>query len=191
VADGTIVGASVMDEPQQEDKPGNENKSWGPHGWMTKATVDDLCRRVKQIFPTLPVGVVHDYRKFYPDQNYRTCDFIVSQYRLAKENVSDFRNGAMAFAKRSGITVAFSLNILHGGTPSTSCAKYGDDTSGNLCPMTPEQIRSFGITLGSAGCALNMWRYEPAYFNQPQVQAAVRAVSDSLARVAHRGCTRM
>lgn len=190
VADGTIVGASVMDEPQQEDKAGNENKSWGPHGWMTKATVDDLCRRVKQIFPTLPVGVVHDYRKFYPEQNYRTCDFIVSQYRLAKENVSDFRNGAMAFAKRSGITVAFSLNILHGGTPSSHCAKYGDDTSGNLCPMTPEQIRSFGVTLGSAGCALNMWRYEPSYFDQPQVQAAVRAVSDSLARVAHRGCIR-
>ncbi len=189
VADGTIVGNSVMDEPQQA---GTSEKAWGPAGFMTKAKVDDLCARVKAIFPTMPTGVVHDHRVFEPEKNYAVCDFIVSQYRAAKAPVTEFRDGGVAFAKRSRIAIAFSLNVLHGGTPSTTCTRYGDEAVGTtLCPMTPEQIRSFGVTLGTPGCALNMWRYEEGYFNQSGVQAAVRTVGETLAQLPRKGCTRI
>ena len=47
VADGVVLGSSVMDEPSR-------TTSWGP---MTKAVVDTMCAYVKGIFPTLPVGV--------------------------------------------------------------------------------------------------------------------------------------
>ena len=47
VADGTIIGNSVMDEPQQS---GTTTKDWGPPGTMTKARVDQLCAYVKNIF---------------------------------------------------------------------------------------------------------------------------------------------
>jgi hypothetical protein len=184
VANGTIVGNSVMDEPQNAT-PG---KSWG--GVMTKARVDQMCLYVKNIFPTLPVGVVHDHRVFEPDQNYQQCDFIVSQYRLSKGDIQSFRDGGLAFAKRSGIEIAFSLNVLHGGVPGTTCPKWGADPRGQLCPMSSEQVRSWGIALGSAGCALNMWRYEPGYFDDPDIQEAFRAVAESLAKLPRRDCLR-
>ncbi|HEY8257364.1 MAG TPA: hypothetical protein VIG08_06880 [Gemmatimonadales bacterium] len=186
VADGTIIGNSVMDEPQNTT-PG---KAWGPAGYMTKAKVDEMCRYVKSIFPTMPVGVVHDHRVLEPEKNYAICDFIVSQYRLAKAPIAEFRDGGVAFARRSHISIAFSLNILHGGTPGTSCAKYGDDPRGVLCPMSPEQIKSWGTMLGTAGCALTMWRYEQGFIAKPENQSAFRSVAESLSRLPRRGCTR-
>jgi hypothetical protein len=183
VADGIIIGNSVMDEPHNE----TAGAGWG--GNLTKAVVDGMCGYVKQIFPTLPVGVVHDHRQFEPEKNYSTCDFVVSQYRLSKGSVNDFRDGGLAFARRSGIGIIFSLNVLHGGTPGTTCAKYGNDLSGNLCPMSAQQVRDFGLMLGTAGCALNMWRYEPAYYNNAGIQQALREVADSMARLPRKSCT--
>jgi hypothetical protein len=186
VADGTIIGNSVMDEPANT----SANNSWGPAGTMTKARVDGMCREVKAMFPTLSVGVVHDHRIFEPEKNYQYCDFILSQYRLAKGDVQSFRDGGLAFARRSGVAIAFSLNILHGGTQSTTCEKWGDDPHGNLCPMTGEQLRDWGLLLGNAGCALNMWRYEAAYFAKPEVQSALRTIAESLARLPRKPCRR-
>jgi hypothetical protein len=186
VADGTIVGNSVMDEPANV----SATNSWGPEGTMTKARVDGMCRYVKNMFPTLPVGVVHDHRLLEPEKGYQNCDFIVSQYRLSKGNVKTFRDDGLAFARRAGISIAFSLNILHGGTPGTDCEKWGDDPRGRLCPMSPEQLREFGLTLGTAGCALNMWRYEKAYIDKPEIRAALREIAQSLARLPARPCRR-
>lgn len=186
VADGTIIGNSVMDEPQNTT-PG---KAWGPAGYMTKAKVDRLCAYVKAIFPTLPTGVVHDHRMFEPDKNYSVCDFVVSQYRLSKGTVEDFRDGGLAFARRSGISIAFSLNVLHGGTAGTDCAKYGDDPNGTLCPMSPDQVRRYGLALGPVSCSLAMWRYEQAYYDDANIRSALRTVGDSLARVPRTACVR-
>lgn len=186
VADGTIIGNSVMDEPANVSPTNN----WGPEGTMTKARVDGLCRYVKAMFPTLPVGVVHDHRILEPEKTYQDCDFILSQYRLSKGDVTSFRDGGLAFARRSGIAIAFSLNILHGGTPGTTCEKWGNDPRGILCPMTGEQLREWGLTLGTAGCALNMWRYEKAYFDKPEVQGALRDIAESLARLPRKPCRR-
>jgi hypothetical protein len=186
VADGTIIGNSVMDEPANT----SIYNSWGPEGTMTKARVDGMCREVKNMFPTLAVGVVHDHRIFQPEQNYQHCDFILSQYRLAKGDARSFRDGGLAFARRSGIAIAFSLNILHGGTPGTTCEKWGDDPRGTLCPMTGEQLRDWGLLLGNSGCALNMWRYEAAYFAKPEIQSALRTIAESLARLPSKPCRR-
>lgn len=191
VADGTIIGASVMDEPQQEDKPGNDNKSWGPHGWMTKARVDRLCAYVKKTHPTLPTGVVHDQGVFEPTVNYAKCDFIATQYRLSKASVTAFRDEAMTFCKRSKIACIMMFNSLHGGAPSKTCEKYGDDNpAGTLCPPTPAQVFDWAITLGSVGCALITWRYEAALFTQPDYAKQFKRAVDSLAQLPRRPCVR-
>jgi len=186
VADGTIIGNSVMDEPHNT----SVDNSWGPAGTMNKARVDQMCAYVKDIFPTLPVGVVHDYRWLEPEKNYLRCEWVLSQYRFSKGEIGAYRDGGLAFAKRSGVAIIFSLNVLHGGTPGTTCPKYGYDPFGKLCPMTPTQLRNFGLILGSAGCALNMWRYEAEYFNNPENQSALRVIADSLAKLPRKSCTR-
>jgi hypothetical protein len=152
--------------------------------------VDEMCRYVQNIFPTLSVGVVHDHRHFEPEKNYQDCEFIVSQYRLSKGPVESFRDGGLAFARRSGIAIAFSLNVLHGGETGTDCPKYGDDPQGTLCPMTGPQVRDWGIILGSASCALTMWRYEQEYFADATIQTALRTVGESLAKLPRKPCTR-
>ena len=195
LADGTIIGNSVMDEPFVHDGQHNVSakKSWGPLGTMTKARVDEMCGYVKSIFPTLPVGVVHDHDSFEPEKSYRVCDFIVAQYRWGKTkgDIQRFRDENMAMARRDGHSIAFSLNVLHGGLPATDCPKYGDDNpSGTLCPMSPNQVRDWGIVLGSAGCALNMWRYEPEYFNRSDIKGAVQEITRSLATLPRKPCLR-
>ena len=101
-----------------------------------------------------------------------------------------FRDGGLEFARRSGIASAFSMNILHGGTQGSQCEKWGDDPNGKLCPMTGQQLRDWGLTLGTAGCALNMWRYERAYFDKREVQGALQDIAESLARLPRKPCTR-
>lgn len=186
IADGTIIGNSVMDEPANH----TPKNSWGPVGTMTKERVDGMCKYVQDMFPGLPVGVVHDHRLLDPTKNYQHCDFLLSQYRMAKGDVREFRDGGLAFARQSGIAIAFSLNVIHGGEPGTDCEKWGDDPNGVLCPMTAEQVRSWGVTLGSAGCALNMWRYEQAYFDKPEIQRALYELAGSLAKLPAKSCRR-
>jgi hypothetical protein len=195
VADGTIIGNSVMDEPANVSGyvPGvvNEKKNyWGPPGTMKKVMVDDMCRYVKDMFPTLPVGVLHDHRIFEPEKGYQHCEFLVSQYRGSKGNVNSFRDGGLAWTRRYNMSIIFSLNVIQGGDPGKTCLKLGDDPHGNLCPMSADQLRDWGITLGSAGCALIMWRYYPQYIEKPEIQRSLTDVAAALARVPRKSCGR-
>lgn len=194
VADGTLIGNSVMDEPQNT----SADNSWGPAGTLTKARVDEMCGYVKAMFPTLPVGVVHDHSVFEPDKSYRTCDFIVSQYRWSKTkgNIDQFRDEALALGRRDGIAVAFSLNILDGGIPSRRGKEClipetgGHGTTGRTCRMTPAQIRDWGRALGPAGCALTMWRYDALFMADTANTRAFKDVGATLAKAPGKACRR-
>jgi hypothetical protein len=192
VADGTVIGNSVMDEPYNTGGPGNEANSWGPAGTMYKARTDTLCGYVKAMFPTLPVGVFHDYTK-EADKSYVVCEFIVSQYRAAKGPILAYRDGALAVANRGGHKVAFSLNILDGGTRIVGCPipeTGGPGTYEPNCRMTPQQIKDWGVILGSAGCALLMWRYDAVMMADPAYQEAFKYVKDQLASLPAKSCRR-
>lgn len=190
VSDGTLRGTSVMDEPMNTSK----TNSWGPAGTVTLSMVDQMCGEIHRIFPTLPAGVVHDYDSFFPTQSYQLCDFIVSQYRWSKTkgDIQKFRDEGLAYVRTGHVpAIAWSLNILHGGFENVpGCASYGDDPRGVLCPMTPDQIKQWGLTLGATGCALVMWRSEPEIMNDPRYQAAFRVVTDSLGKLPTKRCTR-
>jgi hypothetical protein len=195
VADGTIIGNAVMDEPQNT----TAENTWGPAGTMTKARVDSMCGYVKAMFPTMPVGVVHDHRVFQPDVSYHRCDFIVSQYRWGKTkgDAAKFRDDALAVGRRDGIAIAFSLNILDGGIPRGRGDEHcpvpqtgGDGTSGRACRMTADQIRDWGVVLGSAGCALTMWRYDPIFMADPKNIQAFKDVGTALSKAPGRSCGR-
>jgi hypothetical protein len=196
VADRTIIGNSVMDEPHVSGG-GVDGNTWGPSGTMTKARVDSLCGYVKSIFPTLPAGVVHRHDIFEPDSSYRVCDFIVSQYASRLGSVVTFREGGLAMAERNGIAIAFSINIINGGTEDRDgiwdCAGPGSNGVGQKkprCRMTAEQVRDWGQILGSAGCAMMMWRYDEAFMSQPENQQAFKDVADRLATLPAKSCTR-
>ena len=190
VADGIVIGNSVMDEPNNVSR----DNSWGPPGTMTKARVDTMCGDVKRIFPTLPVGVVHDYRVFDPEADYEVCDFVLSQYQESKGSVTAFRDAGLAFGSRSGVAMAFSLNILDGGTRMSGCpvpATGGRGTYGGNCRMRPDQMRAYGLALGPAGCALTLWRYDRTFMADTANQRAFRDIQTRLSGVPTRSCRRL
>jgi hypothetical protein len=200
VSDGTLMGNSVMDEPGNTGiNEANEANSWGPAGTMTKARVDSMCGYVKAIFPTLAVGVFHDYKGFEPTKSYQVCDFIVSQYRMAKGDVTAYRDGGLALAQRDGHAILFSLNIIDGGAkdsvndgvwdcPLSITGGYGSYAPN--CRMTAQQVRDFGMVLGPAGCGLVMWHYDDVFMADPDNQAAFRDVAQRLGSLPAKACRR-
>jgi hypothetical protein len=194
VADGTIIGNSVMDEPHNTVA----QSSWGPKGTMTKALVDSMCAHVKQLFPTLPVGVVHDHEVFQPQQSYHACEFLLDQYAARKGDVTKFRDEALAMARRDQMAIIFSLNVIDGGVQAARDGNWdcdptvssGRGTFAPNCRMTAQQVRDWGIVLGSAGCALTLWRYDPEYMADPANVASFREVAAKLASLPSRSCGR-
>jgi len=189
VADGTFLGNILMDEPANTSR---EN-SWGPAGTMNKARVDSMAAYAKAIFPTLPMGVTLDYR-VWNKRSFRVIDFQVSQYRHAKGSVSAYRAGALALGARDGHAIVFSMNILDGGIPGSTCPipeTGGAGTYGRNCRMTPEQLLDYGAVLGSAGCAFLLWRYDSAFMVQTENQQALDELAGRLAVDPAQSCRRL
>jgi hypothetical protein len=193
VADGTIVGNSVMDEPHVSGA--GDGNTWGPVGTMTKARVDQMCAYVKQIFPTLPTGVAHRHDVFEPTKSYRVCDFIIAQYSSRLGSVTEFRDAGLALARRDGHAIVFGMNILNGGTQDKdgvwNCSGTGGiGTYSPNCRMTPTQIREVGLTLGPAGCGLTMWRFDQTFVANLENQRAFGEIGTRLSAMPGKACRR-
>jgi len=196
VADGTIVGNNVMDEPNVSGL--GDGNTWGPAGTMTKARVDGLCGYVKGIFPTLPVGVAHNHDAFEPTKSYQTCEFLLSQYSTRKGEITAWRDAGVAIAKRDGIAIAFSLNTLNGGIQAARDGNWycsplttgGRGTYDPNCRLTPQQIRDYARVLAPYGCALMMWRYDSGMMADPAYQQAFKDVATWVASLPAKSCRR-
>jgi hypothetical protein len=173
VADGTVLMANVMDEPN--------NYTWG--GVMTKPLVDRMAAYVKGIFPTLTVGVSirWDWRQ---EERYRVVDFIATHYSPKEGPLTAWRDGALNVARENGIAVVFTLNPLDGGDRIPGCplgSTGGPGTYSKNCRMTPTQVREIGTILGVAGCALMVWKYEKKFMSKPENLEAFKDLGAMLA----------
>jgi hypothetical protein len=197
VADGTIVGTSVMDEPYVSGGASGGGNTWGPKGTMTKARVDTLCGVVKQMFPTLAVGVAHQHDMFEPTKSYYVCDFIIDQYDWRRGDVATFRDAGLAMAARDHHAVMFGINILDGGVQDKdgtySCDGPGQGGLGTYAPncrMTPQQVRDWGLLLGKAGCGLYLWRADDQFMANSANLQSLRDLASGLGAAPRKGCYR-
>jgi hypothetical protein len=197
VSDGTIVGATVMDEPYVWGGPSGGGNTWGPQGTMTKARVDSLCTDVQRLFPTLPAGVEHQHQLFEPDKSYHVCQFIVDQYGSQYGDVATWRDAGLAMAARDHHAILFSLNVLDGGVQDkdgtydcTGAGQAGKGTYAPNCRMTASMVKTYGAALGPYGCGLFMWRYDDAFATNTDNQAAFKDVATRMASSPSRACRR-
>lgn len=156
VADGTVIGKQLVDEPQ--------TPRWG--GNTTKAMIDEMAAYSKNMFPTLPVGInvgPPAYR-WRSSERFRRLDVVRYQYSwwVTEGNVAAWRDAVLNQARLDGVTPAFSMNILDGGVPdkqgSWDCSGTGGKgTYAPKCRMTADQLRSWGRAVASAGCYLMRW----------------------------------
>jgi hypothetical protein len=197
VADGTIIGSSVMDEPYVSGGASGGGNTWGPKGTMTKARVDTLCGVLKGMFPTLAAGVQHQHDMFEPDKSYKVCDFIIDQYDARRGDVTTFRDAGLAMAARDHHAVMFGINVLDGGVQDKdgnyTCDGAGQGGTGTYAPncrMTSQQVRDWGLLLGKAGCGLFMWRADDQFMaNSGNIQS-LRDLSSGLGAMPKKGCYR-
>jgi hypothetical protein len=117
VADGVIIGNSVMDEPFQADQGTTyREKSWGPVGTMTKARVDGLCAYNRRIFPTMPQGVFHDATApSSPTARITSAISSSPSTRFGRGRSLPGGTRRSPWASEIKIAIVFSLNILDGG----------------------------------------------------------------------------
>jgi hypothetical protein len=180
-----------MDEP--------EFRSWG--GVMTKPLLDQMARYVKAIFPTLAVGVNHGPDGYYlwrPTERYRDVDYVVNQYNwwITSGDIVAWRDKVLAQARLDGVTPAFSLNIINGGVQDRD-GTWDCIGTGGLglrspnCRMNATQLRNWGITLGTSGCMLLMWKYDAAFMANAQNAQAFSDVATRLASTPGRSCKRV
>jgi hypothetical protein len=193
VADGTIIGATVMDEPHVVGA--GDGNTWGPRGTMTKARVDSLCREVKQFFPTLPVGVEHQHQLFEPTKSYQTCDFIVDQYNAWMGPITTWRDAGLAMAARDHHAILFSLNVLDGGVQDkdgtydcTGAGQAGKGTYAPNCRMTATQLHDWGLAVGPSGCGLLMWQYDGLYATNYDNQRSFKDIAAAMGSAARKAC---
>jgi hypothetical protein len=164
---------------------------------MTKAKVDNLCSYVKQMFPTLQVGVAHQHNSFEPTKSYYVCDFIIDQYDYRRGDVRTFRDDGLAMAARDHHAIMFGINVMDGGVQDKdgtySCDGPGQGGKGTYAPncrMTPDQVRDWGLLLGKAGCGLYMWRADDGFLANTANQQALRDLGAGLAAAPGKSCLR-
>jgi hypothetical protein len=198
VADGTIIGNTLLDEP--------ETKRWG--GVMTKPLLDQMASYAKGIFPTLPIGVTHttNYYKWRTSERYRVVDYVwtppLSWNTVQnRSSVAAWRDAVLSRSRADGVAVAWGLNPIDGGVrdndndgvwecPSTTTE--GKGTYYPLCRMTASMVRDWGKTLiaSTPGCAFLMWQYEGTYMSRQDNQQAFKDLASILGSSARKSCRR-
>jgi hypothetical protein len=191
VSDGTIIASVLIDEP--------ETKRWGRV--LTKAMIDEMAGYVKDIFPTLMVGVNHGPPgyEWRSEERYRKVDYVRYQYNhyITSGDIVAWRKAVLAQAKHDGVTPALSLNVLDGGMKDKSAAwnctgpgQAGQGTYPPNCRMTPDQVRNWGKELAPYACFMMVWRYDQAYMSNPANEEAFKDLAAVVASAPRRSCKR-
>jgi hypothetical protein len=156
VADSTVIGAELLNEPHNA-------KKWGGR-IISKAELEDAAEYAKTIWPYLPVGAGRsDYvLKYAP---WKHLDFGHSQYHMRKGDIEQWCRTAVEESKASGVALLLSLNFYGG--------EVGD------APMTPEEVQRFGSVLAADtyACGLTGYVYDDVYFARPGISDAFAAVA--------------
>jgi len=189
VADGTVIGANMMDEPQAHADVQSGGNTWGPEGTMTKVRVDQLCGYAKSIFPTLPVGINARWAVFEPTKTYQTCEFFIDQYSYRLGELGAYRQGVLTYLQKQvsaghSMRLVAAMNVINGGTQDKTgawdCPQSHRGYTAPNCWMTPEQVKAAGASYGVLGCGFVMWQWDDAFMGRATNQQAFQSVAGLL-----------
>ena len=162
IADGTILGHFLMDEPSD---PSNWNGTQ-----VTPAEVDEMARYSKEIWPTMAT-IVRGWPAYLNGYQFKYLDAAWAQYAARFGSIDEFIASNVRDSKASGLALVAGLNVLNGGSPSSGIP----GTKEGKYAMSASELRSWGGALLAEPymCALFIWKYKPGYFERPDIQAAL------------------
>jgi hypothetical protein len=167
IADGTLVGHYMIDEPHRSSR-------W--KGGISQATVEAMARYSKQLWPDMVtfVRVVPSWLAQAPVQ-YRYLDAAYAQYASRRGDPARWLAGEVTFAKRLGLGLVLSMNVLDGGSKTSGIQGL---SSGKFA-MSATELRRNGTALlnESYGCAFIMYRYDATYYNRSDIRPVMADLS--------------
>jgi hypothetical protein len=169
INDGTVISNYLIDEPHDE-------ANWNGVK-VTPATLDEMARYSKQLWPSLPTVV-----RAYPDYlaglvgKYRYLDAAWVQYVYRFGDIEDFARKHASLADSKGLTLIAGLNTLEGGPDKRQ--------------LTATQLESWGSALLSSiqACAFISWMYDANYLGRAEIRSAMTSLAAKAENRATKSC---
>jgi hypothetical protein len=168
LADGTIIGHYLIDEPQRAER-------WGGK-IISQATLEEMAKYSKQLWPQMPtlVRVVPSWLGS-SSVSYKYLDAGWAQYTVNKGDAAKWVASETAAAKRKGLGLAVGMNVLNGGNGSSKIR----GTERGKWSMSASEIRKYGsaILSQSYACAFFNWEHDVGYYGRSDIKSAMAEVS--------------
>jgi hypothetical protein len=176
IADGTLMGHYIMDEP-------SDARNWNGHR-VSPADIDAMAKYSKEIWPDLPT-VIRGWPWYLKGYHYEYLDAAWAGYHVRFGPIDEFITDNVQDAKASGLALVVSLNMLAGGGDEGLPGYFHDKYS-----MNASQVRAWGSALLAEPyiCAFFMFRYDAPYFGRADIQAAVAELSEKAHALPNRSC---
>jgi hypothetical protein len=168
IADGTILGHFLIDEPHRAAK-------WGGK-IIPQATVEAMAQYSKQIWPTMNT-FVHTKTAWLASTSvtYTYLDASWVQYAAGKGEVTKYIEGEISYAKSKGLGLMVGMSVLNGGNGSSGIR----GTSSGSYTMSASELRTYGSTLlaQSYACGFIMWAHDLTYYGRSDIRSAMADLS--------------
>lgn len=182
IADGTLIGHFLIDEPQNA-------KKWGGKP-LTQATVEAMAKYSKSIWPSLTT-----FARTPPSwlasssTSYTYLDAGWLQYWAQQGDALTLITAQAAAARSKGLGMMTGINVLDGGNGSSKLRGWLP----NHWMMTASEIRNYGnaILSSSLACGFLSWThlYQGAdYFARPDINSAMVELSNKAKAHAPTSC---
>ncbi len=173
IADGTIVGHFLIDEPQFASRWGGKT--------IPQSTVEAAARHSKQLWPTLPT-VVNAPAQWLAASTitYTHLDAGWAMFRAStSSSPATWAANQVRKAKSKGLGLFAGLNVLDGGNGSSG---FHGNYPGKWA-MSAAELRTYGKALlaQSYVCGIGFWEFRAAYYDRSDVKSAMAELS-TLAR---------
>lgn len=179
IKDGTLLGHILIDEP-------HDKSNWGGRP-VPFATLEAMAKYSKQLFPGLTT-VVRSYTPWLAGASFRWkyLDAAMAQYSARKGEVSHWMREQTSAARREGLGLIVSLNLLNGGNRASGIRGL---YRGNYA-MSARQIKSWGTLLATnnLSCGFFFWNYNQRYFGRSDIKSALSQVSAKAKNRSRQSC---
>jgi hypothetical protein len=161
IKDGTIIGHYILDEP-------HDPSNWAGHT-ISRATVDEMARYSKSIWPSMPT-IVRGWPAYLKGYRYRYLDAAWAQYSARFGSVSPWLSKNIRDAQSSHLALVVGLNQLAGGGRGGLAGFYRR----GFYAMSAKQMRAWGAAILSSSypCAFLSWAYNSKYMNRSDIKSA-------------------
>lgn len=179
LADGTILGHLLMDEP-------NDPHEWNGHT-VSPADIEEMAKYSKTVWPTMTT-----YVRAFPDYleggRFPHLDAIWFQYLDRWAPLDGFIAKHFKEAESLGLKVVTGLNAINGGSKSSGIP--GRRQGKNA--MSADELRSWGKVLLAQPslCAFLVWEYDEEYLARPDIEAAMEDLAATARAYPTNNCSR-